>query len=221
MGFTWRFDIVLRYMPYLLRGVRTTVLLALVVMTTALVVGLLVALARLSKFRVLNAVASLYTDLLITIPPYVLIIWLHFCVPILTGFHPTPFVSGWMALTLYFSPFAAENFRAGIMSIASGQKDAALALGMTPVQAMRRIVLPQAIRRMIPPMGSLLISLIKDSSLVSVIEVAELTRHGQVLITRTFRPLEVITTVAILYFLLAYPQSLWVNYLHRKGLVTQ
>jgi len=218
MGFSWRFDIVFRYMPFLLLGIRTTILVCLSVMASGLVGGLFVVFARLSKYRVFNAVASAYTDLCNAIPPYVLIIWIHFCLPILTGLHVPAFVSGWMALTLYISPFAAEIFRAGILSIGRGQRDAALALGMTQAQAMRRIILPQATRRMLPLLGSLLISLTKDSSLVSTIQVTELTRHGLLLTTRTFRPLEVTITIAILYFLLTYPLSLCVNYLYRKGL---
>jgi len=132
-----------------------------------------------------------------------------------------PFISSCIALGLSVGAFLSEIFRAGITSIARGQTEAALALGMTGTQVMRRIILPQAITRMLPPIGSTWISLFKDSSLVSTIALADLTYQGRVLAAFTYRPLEVFTTVAVLYFVLTYPQSILVNWMHRKYLASE
>jgi len=121
-----------------------------------------------------------------------------------------------VALTLNVAAFIAEVYRAGITSIPVGQAQAALALGMTRSQLYRRVLLPQAVARVIPPLGSYWVSLFKDTSLLAVIGVAELMYQGRLVATDTYRPLEILTGVAIIYYVLAYPQALAVNFLYRR-----
>ena len=124
------------------------------------------------------------------------LLWVYYSIPILTGVAFSPFMSAAIALTLNLSAFVSEVYRAGIASIGRGQREAALALGMSNWQAMRRVILPQSIRRVLPPLGSIWVSLFKDTALVSVIAVPELMYRGKVLSIETYRPLEVYTAVA-------------------------
>jgi polar amino acid transport system permease protein len=128
------------------------------------------------------------------------------------------FTAGVLTLSLYSSAYLAEIYRAGILSIAQGQRYAGLALGMTGVQVLRRIILPQAIVRMLPPIGSQFISLFKESALVSLINLQDLMWQAQALSAFTLRSMEVLTATAVIYMLLTFPQALLVNYLHKRYL---
>ncbi len=142
-------------------------------------------------------------------------IWIYYALPIMTGKSLTAFVAGSIGLSLYAGSFLSEIFRAGILSVERGQTEAALALGMKS-QAMRRVILPQAVTRMLPPIGSSLITLVKDSALLSVISVPELMRQSETLASLTFRRMEVLTVAAFIYFAMTYPLSRGVDYLHRR-----
>jgi len=214
--YQWHFEVVARYLPSLLQGLVGTVEASALSMGAALVLGLVLALGRLSKVRLLSTAACVYIECFRNTPFLVQIIWVFNALPILTGLALTAFVSGVVALTLNLTAFLAEIYRAGITSIGPGQREAGLALGMSRVQLYRRIVLPQAITRIIPPLGSIWVSLFKDTSLLSVIGVAELMQAGRVAAAESFRPLEIFSAVAVLYYLLAYPQSLFVNHLYHK-----
>jgi polar amino acid transport system permease protein len=144
------------------------------------------------------------------------VVWVFTVLPLVTGITLSPLLSGIVALTLNVSAFIAEVYRAGITSIPVGQTQAALALGMTRVQLYRRVLLPQAVARVIPPLGSYWVSLFKDTSLLAVIGVAELMYQGRLVATDTYRPVEIFTGVALIYYVLAYPQSLGVNLLFRR-----
>jgi polar amino acid transport system permease protein len=165
---------------------------------------------------VLNGAASLYVDFFRATPVLAQLIWIYYALPILTGKSLTAFVAGSIGLSLYAGSFLAEIFRAGILSVERGQSEAALALGMSRAQAMRRVILPQATVRMLPPIGSSLITLVKDSALLSIIAVPELMRQSEALASLTFRRMEVLTVVSVIYFGLTYPLSRGVNYLHRR-----
>jgi polar amino acid transport system permease protein len=127
------------------------------------------------------------------------------------------FVSTVLTLSLNMGAFLGEIFRAGIQSIDAGQREAAFVLGMTYKQTLRRIILPQALVRMLPPIGSSMIVLLKESSLASFIAVAELTYQGHLLQAATFRPIEILSVVAAIYFILTFPLSLLVQYLERRA----
>lgn len=216
LAYQWHFEVVARYFPSLLRGVVGTVEVSALSMGAALVLGLVLALVRLSKVRFLSGAAYVYIEFFRNTPFLVQIIWVFNALPIVTGLALTAFVSGIVALTLNLTAFLAEIYRAGITSIGPGQREAGLALGMNRAQLYRRIVLPQAITRIIPPLGSIWVSLFKDTSLLSVIGVAELMQAGRVAAVESFRPLEIFSVVALLYYLLAYPQSAFVNHLYHK-----
>jgi len=193
-----------------------TVQVSLVAMVGGMAIGLVVALLRIARVPVLNGLASLYVDFFRSTPVLAQLIWIYYALPILTGQSLTAFVAGSLGLSLYAGSFFSEIFRAGILSIERGQSEAALALGMTRAQAMRRVILPQAMVRMLPPIGSSLITLVKDSALLSIISVPELMRQSETLASLTFRRMEVLTVAAVVYFGLTYPLSRAVDYLHRR-----
>jgi polar amino acid transport system permease protein len=215
VSYEWHWEVLWESLPVLLEGVRITVLASLVTMAAALLLGLIVALARIAGGP-LGAVAYVYVEFFRNSPQLMVVVWVFTVLPLVTGITLSPLLSGIVALTLNVSAFIAEVYRAGITSIPVGQTQAALALGMTRVQLYRRVLLPQAVARVIPPLGSYWVSLFKDTSLLAVIGVAELMYQGRLVATDTYRPVEIFTGVALIYYVLAYPQSLGVNLLFRR-----
>jgi polar amino acid transport system permease protein len=216
MPYQWRFDVVWQALPFMLQGLGMTVLLTVISMAISLALGLLVSLARLSKSRLATVPAWAYTEFFRGTPFLVQLLWVYYSLPILTGLRFSSFVSGLIALSINLGAFIAEIFRAGITSIEKGQREAALALGMTWWQMMVRIILPQAVRRVIPPLGSMWVSLFKDTSLVSVIAVSELMYQAKLVSIDTYRPMEVYTVLAAIYFLVTYPQARFVDRLFQR-----
>jgi glutamine transport system permease protein len=214
----WKYEVVTQNLPFLFSGVKMTVAVSLVSLIFGLVVGLFVALLRLSSLRSLQFLSGVYIDVLRSTPLLVQLIWVFFALPILIGHSLEPFVAAVLTLSLHSGAYLAEIYRAGILSIPQGQRAAALSLGMTPAQALWRIVLPQAVTRMLPPIGSQFITLFKESALVSLISLHELMWQAQSLAAFTVRPLEVLTAAAIIYLALTFPQALAVNHLHQKYL---
>jgi len=215
---TWKPEAVTRHLPFLLAGVQMTVMVTVAAMAVALVLGILVALARLSGSRTLQALSGFYIDVARSTPLLAQLIWAFYALPILIGYAPEPLAAGVLTLAFHSGAYLAEIYRAGLLSIPRGQRYAALSLGMTPAQALRRVVLPQAVARMLPPIGSQFITLFKESALVSLITLPELMWQAQSLAAFTMRPFEVLTAAAIIYTVLTLPQSLLVNHLHRRYL---
>lgn len=215
MSYEWRWDVLWEHVPTLLAGIQITLGASVTAMAAALVLGLAVALLRLGRGP-LRALAYAYVEFFRNSPQLILVMWVFYVLPLVTGLALSPLASGVVALSLNLAAFTAEIFRAGITSISAGQTQAALALGMTRVQVYRRILLPQATARVIPPLGSVWVSLFKDTSILSIIGVAELMYQGRIVATDTYRPLEIFSGVAVIYYLLAYPQSLGVNWLFRR-----
>jgi len=216
MPYIWRFDVVIANLPILLQGLWMTCALTVLSMVIGLVVGLVVALFRLSGWRILAVPATVFTELFRTTPLLVQVVWIFTVLPLMTGVALSPFFSGLVALGLNVAAFMAEIYRTGIYSVDRGQRHAAHALGMTNAQTMRRIVLPQAVMRMVPPMAAMWVALFKDTSILATIGVVELMYEARYLASDTFRPLEIFTAVAVVYFALAYPQSLLVNRLYER-----
>lgn len=214
--YEFRPDVAFDNLDFLLRGIRYTLLISFTSMIAGLLIGLFVAVARLSPLRILRWPAYFYTEVFRTLPLLVLLIWMHWTIPILSGITWTAVTTSIVAFSLNLGAFAAENFRAGLMSIGPGQRQAALALGMSESQTLKRVLLPQAIARVIPPTGSLWVGLFKDTSLVSVIAVPDLMYQGRMLSTNLFRPMEILTAVAVIYFIMTYPQARFVDYLYRR-----
>lgn len=216
MPYQWHFDVVWENFPIMLSGIWLTVLLSILSMLLGAVLGMVVALARLSPWAGLRGIAYCYTELFRTTPLLVQIVWVFYVLPLVTGLTLTPFYSGLVAFGLNIAAFMAEIYRAGITSVGRGQSEASLALGMSGAQVMRRILIPQAVTRMIPPIGTMWISLFKDTSLVSAIGVTELMYQARFLAVDTYRPVEIFTVCAVIYFVITFPQSIGVNWLYHK-----
>ena len=216
MQYQWHFDVVWENLPIMLSGIWLTILLSILSMIAGAILGMVIALARLSPLVWLRGLAYCYTELFRTTPLLVQIVWVYYVLPLLTGITLSPFYSGLVAFGLNIAAFMAEIYRAGITSVGRGQSEASLALGMTNSQVMRRILIPQALTRMIPPIGTMWISLFKDTSLVSAIGVTELMYQARFLAVDTYRPVEIFTVCALIYFIITFPQSIGVNWLYHK-----
>ena len=214
----WQFDIVFKHFPFLLDGIKWTVTVSIAGMLSGLVLGLLVALVRMSPYRILQFLSGLYIDIFRSTPLLAQLVWIYFALPILTGIRLGPLQAGILALCLYVSAYLAEIYRAGILSIAQGQTHAGLALGMTKNQVLGRVLLPQAVTRVLPPMASQFITLFKDSSLLYMISLPELMWQGTSLAAFTMRAIECMTVVALIYMALTIPQAICANWLHKKYL---
>ncbi|HVO87037.1 MAG TPA: amino acid ABC transporter permease, partial [Casimicrobiaceae bacterium] len=183
---------------------------------TSLVTGFAVALGRLYGPRGLRSVLVLYIDSMRAIPVLVVLVWTFFALPIVAGVTFPPFWAALLGLTVHLAAYAAEIIRAGIESVRPGQTRAAVALGMSRSQVLRRIVLPQAIVRMLPAFGSLLSVTIKDTAIASVIAVPELMRQSETLAGQSFQPIEVYTFAMLLYFLMLFPVTRGVDRVYRR-----
>lgn len=203
--YTWDFDILWGYRWLFINGTLVTVLLTLGVIVLGLALGLVAGLAQLSRFRAVRWVAWFYIEIFRCTPLLVQLLWFYYALPILTGIEMTAVTAAVLTLSLYGGSFYAEVIRGGIISIDPGQSEAGLALGMHPIQVMRRIVLPQAIKSMIPPLLNQSIIQFKNTSLVSVLAVPDLLYQGQVAAMDTYRPLEVYTVIALIYFIVLVP----------------
>ena len=201
-------------------GLKYTFLISVLSLLFGNVVGLLAALLRISRRAPLTQIAYIYIDFFRTTPALVQLIWIFYVLPIVLGINLDPITAGVIALSLNAGAFLAEVFRAGIESISRGQRDAASVLGLSRLQSFVFVLLPQALRRVLPATGNVLIGLIKDSALLTTIAVPELTYQIQTDVARTFRPLELYTALAFLYFALTYPLSLAASALERRYRVT-
>ncbi len=210
------FSVVTDHWRFLASGVGTTLLLSVVSGLTSLVAGLFVALLRLYGPRVLRAAVVLYIDSMRAIPVLVVLVWTFFALPILTGLTMPPFVAALVGLTVHLSAYAAEIVRAGVESVRPGQTRASLALGMSRAQIVRRIVLPQAIVRMLPAFGSLLSITIKDTAIASVIAVPELMRQSETLAGQSFQPIEVYTFAMLVYFVVLFPVTRGIDMFYQR-----
>jgi len=216
MPYKFQFDVVSNNLAFLLSGIQLTLLVTAAALTGSLVLGLIVALARMSKRPWLKMPATAYIEVFRNTPALIQLMWVYYCLPILTGIDLSAAPSATLALGVNGAAYVAEIIRGGIQSIDRGQVEAARTLGMSHFQTMRKIVLPQALRRMIPPFVNESVSLLKFSSLVSVLGVADLTYQAQVLSTTTFRPIEIFTFIAVVYFVLCTALSFMANRLERR-----
>ena len=210
------FELMVQAMPLLLTGAAVTVKITALSVFLGILIGLFVDIARISTYKIVHLAAAVYVDFLRGTPLLVQIFLVYFALPVLTGQRIDPFVAAIAACSINSSAYVAEIFRAGIQSIDAGQMEAGRSLGMTWMQTMRYIIVPQAARRVIPPLGNEFIALLKDSSLVSVIGFEELTRRGQLIIARTYASLEIWICVAIIYLVMTVSISRLVAWLERR-----
>ena len=203
-------------LKFLLGGLYYTVLLSLTAIVISIAAGLLIALPGLGENRVLRGLNRTYVELVRAVPILVLILWVYYGMPQMIGISISVFWAGAIALALSDSAFEAEIFRAGIQSIDRGQYEAAHSISLNYVDTMRFVILPQAIRRILPALGNQLVYMLKMSSLVSVIGMQELTRKANELVVTEYRPLEIYTVLVLEYLVLILVVSAGVRWLERK-----
>lgn len=203
-------------LPLLLQGALVTLEITALAVGLGLVFGLVAALAQLSKFAPLRLIAKVYVDFIRGTPLLVQIFIIYFALPVVIGHRIDPFFAAVAACSINSGAYVAEIFRAGIQSIDIGQMRAGLSLGMNWTMTMRYIILPQAFKRIIPPLGNEFIAMLKDSSLVSVIGFEELTRSGQLIIAETYGSLEIWSAVAIIYLVMTLTITRIVSVLEKK-----
>lgn len=190
---------------FLASGLGLTLALSAAAVLCSFAAGLLVALGRLYGPRWLSVILVFYIDSMRAIPVFVVLVWIYFAVPILTGHTFAPFWAALTGITIHVAAYVAEVVRAGLTSIRRGQAQAGYALGMSTAQVLRVILLPQAIVRMMPAFGSIVSVTIKDTAIAAVIAVPELMRQAETLAGQTYRPIEIFTTVMLLYFVIIFP----------------
>jgi len=210
------FGVITENWRFLRDGVAITLLLSLASGVASLLAGFVIALLRLHGPRWLRGPVVFYIDSMRAIPVLVVLVWTFFALPIVTGMTMSPFMAGLIGLTVHLAAYAAEIVRAGIESVRPGQTRAALALGMSQAQVLRRIVLPQALVRMLPAFGSLLSITIKDTAIASVIAVPELMRQSETVAGQSFQPIEVYTFAMLVYFVILYPVTRGVDRFYRR-----
>ena len=212
----FNFDLVVNSFPLLLVGAGVTIKITALSVALGVVIGLFVGIARISRIKLLRVLAAIYVDFFRGTPLLVQIFLVYFALPVITGQRVDPFVAAIGSCGINSGAYVAEIFRAGIQSIDKGQMEAGRSLGMTWGQTMRYIIVPQAFKRVIPPLGNEFIALLKDSSLVSVIGFEELTRRGQLIIAKTYGSLEIWISVAVIYLAMTLTISRFVAYLERR-----
>lgn len=201
---------------FLASGVWASLLIALVSIVISVSVGLAVGLAALSRVKALRAFNRFYVEVFRAVPLLVVLLWVYYGLPVVAGIQFGVFAAGVISLALSDSAFEAEIFRAGIQSIPQGQWEAGRSIGLTPWQVMRFVVLPQAIRRILPALGNQFVYVLKMSSLISVIGYQELTRRANELTLIEYRPLEIYTLLVIEYLALILVVSWLVRRLERR-----
>ncbi len=210
------FELMANSFPLLLAGAAITVEITAMSVTFGLLIGCMIGIARLCSINPLRYFANVYVDFIRGTPLLVQIFLVYFALPNIIGSRVDPFVAAISACSINSGAYVAEIFRAGIQSIDKGQMEAGRSLGMTWAQTMRYIIMPQAFKRIIPPLGNEFIAMLKDSSLVSVIGFEELTRRGQLIIARTYASFEIWMAVAIIYLIMTFAVARFTGYLERR-----
>ena len=203
-------------LKFLIDGLGYTIALSICAIVISIVIGLLIALPGLAKGRAPRTMNRVYVECFRAIPILVLLLWVYYGLPVVLDIGITAFWAGVVALAISDSAFEAEIFRGGIQSISKGQIEAADSIGLSYYDKMRYVILPQAIRRILPPLGNQLVYMLKMSSLVSVIGLSELTRRANELVVTEYRPLEIYTILVLEYLILILIVSAGVRWLEKK-----
>ena len=203
-------------LKFLLSGLTTTMYISIISIVISILIGLLIAIPSLSKNKFLTYLNIGYVEIVRAIPLLVLILWIYYGLPIMTGISFSPFVSGIIALSISESAFQAEIFRAGINSIKKAQWEAGSSLGLGFFRKLRLVILPQAVKNILPAIGNQFVYVLKMSSLVSIIGIGDLTRKANELVVTTYRPLEIYTFLILDYLVLILIVSYLVRRLEKK-----
>ncbi|AOR61796.1 amino acid ABC transporter permease [Pectobacterium wasabiae] len=216
MHYQWDFSLVWDNIPVLLKGLSVTLELWLIAGVLGTVLGLALGIFRVFGKRWLSLSARMFVEIFRNTPVLIQLIWFYYAFPVLVGVQFSTFAAAALALTLYSAAYCTEIFRAGLQSIDHGQWEGAKALGMRHTVILRRVVLPQVLRNMLPALTNRMIELAKVTSLASILAVNELMYQGRLLSSTYYRPLEILTVVALLYFVLIWPGSYLAARLERR-----
>jgi len=208
--FDW--SVITQNTDLILKGLLITLYYTVVTTVLGLAIGLIIALAQLTRISAIHWSGRLFVEFFRNVPLLVWLLWSYYALPIFLGINISKQLAGILALSLYGAAYYAEILRAGIQSLDKGQSDAARALGMSTGQAMQRIILPQAFRRMIPPLAGQTIIQMKNTTLLSVITVPDLLYQAGYISSFTYRPMEVYTAIGVVFLIILIPS----NYLARK-----
>ena len=203
-------------LKFLLSGLTTTIYISVISIIISMILGLIVAIPSLAKNKFLTYINIGYVEIVRAVPLLVLILWIYYGLPIMTGISFSPFVSGIIALAISESAFQAEIFRAGINSIKKAQWEAGSSLGLNFFKRLRLVILPQAIKNILPAIGNQFVYVLKMSSLVSIIGIGDLTRKANELVVTTYRPLEIYTFLILEYLVLILIVSFFVRKLEKR-----
>jgi polar amino acid transport system permease protein len=207
--YQWDFGSLLAYRHLFLIGIAYTLTYTVLCVLLGLMIGVLAAFASLSPRAWLRGIVRMYVELFRCTPVLVQLIWFYYALPIVSGIEMSPSSAAIVTLALYGGAFYSEIVRGGIVSIDIGQKHAARALGMSPAQVMTSVVLPQALKRMLPALVNQSIIQLKNTSLLSILAVPDLLYQGQTVAHETYRPLEAYSLVALVYFVVLWPATLF------------
>lgn len=214
-GYQWDFGVILHFDVWA-KALIVTIGYAIATTLAGLILGVVCGMLLLSKHRILVSPVGGYVQIFRCTPLLVQIIWFYYALPIAVRVEIPAWLAAGLGLTLYMGAFSAEIFRGGIMSIDKGQWQAARAIGMMPRQVMTRVVLPQAMRRMVPPFVNQTVLQLKNTSLLAIVAVPDLMYTAQLLVSETFRPLEIYTGLAVIYFIILYPLQKLAKMLERR-----
>jgi polar amino acid transport system permease protein len=206
--YRWDLSVVGRYLPLLAQGLEVTLLIAVFTIAAGLALGALVAAGRLSRWAPIRIFVAGYIELMRGTPALVQLVWVYYCVPILLGIQLPAIPAVILALTLNVAAYYGEAYRSGIQAVPREHVETAEVIGLTYVQRMRHVILPQALRTVLPVLISTSVALFKDTALVSTLGVADLMYNGQLAAINTYRPLEILTVVALVYFAVAFPVTM-------------
>lgn len=213
------FNVIVDALPYLLKGLYMTILISVLSIVFSLVIGLIACFMRMSKYAVLISM-TIYVNLIRGTPILIQILFIYFGAPTALDIHLSAFTAGLIAISLNIGAYNTEIFRGGIESIGKGQMEAGRSLGFSYAQTMALIILPQAVRRMIPSFVNQLTHAIKDTSMLSVIGIAELTMVGQSIYAMNFRSFEILTMVGLFYFITIYTVSFISTKMERRFVIS-
>lgn len=218
--YRWDFSPVVANADLLAAGLLNTLKVTGTALVFGVALGLVLALLRLSRRRLASWPAGFVIEVFRTTPPLVQLFWFFFALPLIVGIEMTPFMAAAVTFSIQSAAFFAEVFRAGIVSIERGQWEGARSIGMTHGQTLRRIVLPQAVKRMIPAFMERAIELMKTTTLVATISYADLLFAANEIAQKTFRPLETFTVAALIYFVVIFAVSLVARQIERRMAVS-
>jgi polar amino acid transport system permease protein len=209
--YQFRWDVIPNNIDFLMSGLQMTLIISATALVFAMIGGLLLALLDMSRYLAVRAIGLAIGEVIRNTPILVQLLWVYYVLPIVFNIRISSFAAILIGLSVYMAAFMSEVYRSGIQAVPKGHREAAQVLGLTPFQSFRRIVLPQAVRFTLPPLASNFVQLIKFSSLGAVISVTEITRRGMELSSSTFRPLEIFSFIAVVYFFICWPLSMTIR----------